>query len=78
MEPPALNGDASERAKLLGPIAEHYLRLLDSHIRYLDDGHTTFLFLTRAGVRIREIYSQYLKRHERCRQARRYSGHRAC
>jgi glycosyltransferase involved in cell wall biosynthesis len=51
-----------DRSGLLGPVIEQYLRALDSHIQYLDDGNTTFLFMTRAGVRIRKCYEIYLSR----------------
>lgn len=53
---------AQQASELLGPIIEQYLRELDQRIRYLDDGKTAFLFLTRAGVRIHQAYQIYLSR----------------
>lgn len=55
----------SAAAELLGPVIEHYLRELDAHLNYLDDGKTVFLFATRAGIRIRRSYEQYLKTLQR-------------
>jgi glycosyltransferase involved in cell wall biosynthesis len=45
---------------VLGPVMHFYLVQLDHHIRQLDDGNTTFLFASRAGVRILELYERYL------------------
>lgn len=45
---------------LLGPVVHKYLLALDQYIRYLDDGQTSFLFMSRAGVHIHELYSIYL------------------
>lgn len=44
----------------IGPIIEHYLRRLDAYIQYLDDGSTRFLFVTRAGKRILDLYRSFL------------------
>ena len=48
-------------ADLLGPVILYWLHLLHQHIRYLDDGETTFLYCTRAGLRIRELYRIFLR-----------------
>lgn len=45
-----------------GPVVHYYLMKLDSYIRYLDDGHTTFLFISRAGIRIKKLYDIYLEK----------------
>lgn len=58
---PAQTGCKSETGAILGPIVEHYLGELDLHARYLDDGKTAFLFLTRAGARILNAYRLYLE-----------------
>ncbi len=62
MPSPKQTNLAQQASELLGPIIEQYLRELDQRIRYLDDGNTTFLFLTRAGVRIHHAYQIYLTR----------------
>ncbi len=46
---------------LLGPVIHYYLQQLDQHIRQLDDGNTRFLFVSRAGIRIRRLYETYLR-----------------
>lgn len=51
--------------EFLGPVMEHYLRRLDQHINYMDDGDTAFLFMTRAGIRIKQLYELYLSRFGR-------------
>lgn len=44
----------------LGPIVHLYLAKLDQYINYLDDGKTKILFCSRAGVRIKKLYEDYL------------------
>lgn len=44
---------------VLGPIIHYYLHLLDQHMRYLDDGQTKFLYVSRAGVRIKALMDIY-------------------
>ncbi|MBM4414164.1 MAG: glycosyltransferase [Chloroflexi bacterium] len=44
---------------VLGPIIHYYLHLLDHHMRYLDDGNTKFLYVSRAGVRIKALMDVY-------------------
>lgn len=46
---------------VLGPIVHYYLYLLDQHMRYLDDGNTKFLYVSRAGVRIKALMDLYRK-----------------
>lgn len=46
---------------VLGPIIHYYLHLLDQHMRYLDDGQTKFLYVSRAGVRIKALMDVYRK-----------------
>lgn len=45
----------------LGPIIHYYVHLLDQHMRYLDDGDTKFLYVSRAGVRIKALMDIYRK-----------------
>ena len=52
---------ATETGQQLGPVVNYFLHNLDAHIRYLDDGNTVFLFLTRAGVRIARCYENFLE-----------------
>src|SRR5690625_174261 len=47
--------------ELLGPVTHYYLTQLDHHMRQLDDGDTRFLFVSRAGVRIRKLYEAFLE-----------------
>jgi glycosyltransferase involved in cell wall biosynthesis len=51
--------------EFLGPVMEQFLRRLDQHIRYLDDGDTAFLFMTRAGIRIKQLHELYISRFGR-------------
>lgn len=44
---------------VLGPIIHYYVHLLDQHMRYLDDGQTKFLYVSRAGVRIKALMDIY-------------------
>lgn len=44
---------------VLGPIIHYYLHVLDQHMRYLDDGQTKFLYVSRAGVRIKALMDLY-------------------
>jgi len=44
---------------VLGPVVHYYLHLLDQHMRYLDDGQTKFLYVSRAGVRIKKLMDIY-------------------
>jgi glycosyltransferase involved in cell wall biosynthesis len=46
---------------VLGPVIRYYLHLLDQHMRYLDDGQTKFLYVSRAGVRIKALMDMYRK-----------------
>lgn len=46
---------------VIGPIIHYYLHLLDQHMRYLDDGHTKFLYVSRAGVRVKALMDIYRK-----------------
>lgn len=46
--------------EFISPVIHKYLFSLDQYIRYLDDGCTAFLFISRAGIRIHELYSAYL------------------
>ena len=45
---------------LLGPVVHRWLLGLHQYISYFDDGHTSFLYCARAGVRIRELYRLFL------------------
>ncbi|MDP5209203.1 glycosyltransferase family A protein [Microbulbifer sp. 2205BS26-8] len=47
-------------SEILGPIVHLYLAKLDQYISYLDDGKTKILFCSRAGVRIKNLYENYL------------------
>ncbi len=44
---------------VLGPIIHYYVHVLDQHMRYLDDGNTKFLYVSRAGVRIKALMDIY-------------------
>lgn len=44
----------------LGPVIARYLVLLDSHIRYVGKIGSKVLFMSRAGVRIRRLYDEYV------------------
>ena len=44
---------------VLGPIIHYYLHQLDHHMRYLNDGNTKFLYVSRAGVRIKALMDLY-------------------
>lgn len=46
---------------LLGPSFNYFCLRLEQYIELLDDGDTTFLFCTRAGYSIFEIYKSYLE-----------------
>lgn len=45
----------------LAPVVHYYLMQLDHYLRQMDDGDTKFLFVSRAGVRIRKLYEVYAK-----------------
>ncbi|MEL6666525.1 MAG: glycosyltransferase [Pseudomonadota bacterium] len=51
--------------ELIGPVVHRWLLGLEQHIAYFDDPDTRFLFCARAGVRIDELYSLYLKGRSR-------------
>jgi glycosyltransferase involved in cell wall biosynthesis len=64
--PPALPTDASRRlavelaSDLLGPVTAQYLLRLDAHVRYATRAGALVLFVSRAGVRIRRLYHEFL------------------
>lgn len=47
----------------MGPILHNYLYKLHGNISFLDDGETKFLFVARAGIRIKELYDLFCKYH---------------
>lgn len=46
---------------IIGPVVHRWMLALDQYIGYFDDENTVFLYCTRAGLRIQELYRVYLE-----------------
>lgn len=55
-----MNSENVYYRKNFGPVIEYFLARLDDYIKYFDDGETQFLFCSRAGVSIFDLYKAYL------------------
>lgn len=47
--------------EVLGPLVHRWMLALDQYVGYFNNHNTTFLYCTRAGLRIQELYRVYLE-----------------